>query len=586
MSILLEIIVYLTAAIIAVPLSKRLGLGSVLGYLSAGILIGPFGIGIIQNAEHVLHFAELGVVFLLFVIGLELQPSRLWVLRRMVFGLGSMQVVLSACAITLIALIFGLPLLQAGIIGIILALSSTAFVLQMLAEKKQLATAHGRAAFTVLLFQDLAVIPLIALIPLLGGSASDSMTLNSGLLKVAAIAALIVGGRYLLRPALRIVARTGIPELFTASALLVVIGAALLMQRAEISMALGAFIAGMLLAGSEYRHELEADIAPFKGLLLGLFFIAVGMTVNLELLVAQPFLILLIVVLLMGTKALIVFPLASLFGVADLQSRIKLSAVLSQGGEFAFVLFALVVRVNLIDRQVVDQLILAVAVSMMLTPLLYAAAEKLTKNATDDVKPEFDRMESQHDAVIIAGFGRVGQIVGRLLRTANQPFTALENDPIQVDVVRRFGSKVYYGDATKPDLLRAAGAEHAKILVLAIGNIETSVRIAESVTRHFPDLEIVARARNRRHEYKLMDLGVKHIFRETLLSSIALSKRVMEDLGMDKQEADRIAEVFQQHDRKLIVEQHAVHHDEDRLIQSVKDTAQELEILLKQDLDQ
>ena len=586
MSILLEVIVYLTAAIIAVPISKRLGLGSVLGYLSAGILIGPFGIGIIQNAEHVLHFAELGVVFLLFVIGLELQPSRLWVLRRMVFGLGSLQVVLSACAITLISLTLGLPLLQASIIGIILALSSTAFVLQMLAEKKQLATAHGRAAFTVLLFQDLAVIPLIALIPLLGDSTSGSMTLNSGLLKVGTIAALIVGGRYLLRPALRIVARTGIPELFTASALLVVIGAALLMQRAETSMALGAFVAGMLLADSEYRHELEADIAPFKGLLLGLFFIAVGMTVNLELLAAQPFPILVIVALLMSTKALIVFPLASLFGVADLQSRIKLAAVLSQGGEFAFVLFALVLRVGLIERQLVDQLILAVAVSMMLTPLLYAAAEKLTEKVADDEKPEFDQMESQHNADIIAGFGRVGQIVGRLLHTAQQPFTALEIDPTQVDVVRRFGNKVHYGDATKPDLLRAAGAEHARILVLAIGNIETSVRIAESVSRHFPDLEIVARARNRRHEYKLMDLGVKKIFRETLLSSIALSRRVMEDLGMDEKEANRIAEVFQRHDRELIVEQHAIQHDEERLIQSVKDTARELEILLKQDLNQ
>jgi glutathione-regulated potassium-efflux system protein KefB len=585
MSILFEVIIYLTAAIIAVPVSKRLGLGSVLGYLGAGIVIGPFGTGIIQNADHVLNFSELGVVFLLFVIGLELQPSRLWVLRRMVFGLGSMQVLLSAVAIALMAAMFGLPLVQAGIVGVILALSSTAFVLQMLAEKKQLATAHGRAAFTVLLFQDLAVIPLIALIPLLGDSTNTSMTVNSGLLKAGAIVGLIVGGRYLLRPALRVVARTGIPELFTALALLVVIGAALLMHRAEISMALGAFLAGMLLADSEYRHELEADIAPFKGLLLGLFFMAVGMTVNLELLAAQPFFILLMVVLLMGIKALVLFPLAGLFGVVDLKSRLMLAAVLSQGGEFAFVLFALVLRAGLIERDIIEQLILAVTVSMMLTPLLYAAVEKLSENVNDDVKPEFDQVENQHNAVIIAGFGRVGQIVGRLLRIAQQPFTALEISATRVDVVRRFGSKVYFGDASKPEILRAAGAEQARILVLAIGNVETSIRIAESVSRHFPNLRIVARARNRRHEYRLMDLGIEHIFRETLLSSIALGRRVMVDLGVDERDARHISDVFEEHDRKLIVEQHAVHHDEDRLIQTAKDTARELESLLDQDLN-
>jgi glutathione-regulated potassium-efflux system protein KefB len=585
MSILFEVIIYLTAAIIAVPVSKRLGLGSVLGYLGAGIVIGPFGTGIIQNADHVLNFSELGVVFLLFVIGLELQPSRLWVLRRMVFGLGSMQVLLSAVAIALMAAMFGLPLVQAGIVGVILALSSTAFVLQMLAEKKQLATAHGRAAFTVLLFQDLAVIPLIALIPLLGDSTNTSMTVNSGLLKAGAIVGLIAGGRYLLRPALRVVARTGIPELFTAFALLVVIGAALLMHRAEISMALGAFLAGMLLADSEYRHELEADIAPFKGLLLGLFFMAVGMTVNLELLAAQPFFILLMVVLLMGIKALVLFPLAGLFGVVDLKSRLMLAAVLSQGGEFAFVLFALVLRAGLIERDIIEQLILAVTVSMMLTPLLYAAVEKLSEKVNDDVKPEFDQVENQHNAVIIAGFGRVGQIVGRLLRIAQQPFTALEISATRVDVVRRFGSKVYFGDASKPEILRAAGAEQARILVLAIGNVETSIRIAESVSRHFPNLRIVARARNRRHEYRLMDLGIEHIFRETLLSSIALGRRVMVDLGVDERDARHISDVFEEHDRKLIVEQHAVHHDEDRLIQTAKDTARELESLLDQDLN-
>lgn len=586
MNILLEIIVYLAAAIIAVPLSKRLGLGSVLGYLAAGILIGPFAIGLIEDAEQALHFAELGVVFLLFVVGLELQPSRLWVLRRMVFGLGSLQVLVSAVAIGLIASAFGLRPVAAGVVGVVLALSSTAFVLQMLAEKKQLTAPQGRAAFTVLLFQDLAVIPLLALLPLLGNSSSGNMTLGKLSLMVGSVAGLIVAGRYLLRPLLRIVARTGIPELFTASALLVVMGAALLMQAANMSMALGAFVAGMLLADSEYRHELEADIAPFKGLLLGLFFIAVGMTVNLQLLAEQPLSILLIVVLLMMTKAMVLLPLAKLFGVAEMKHRVKLAVLLSQGGEFAFVLFGVVASEGLIDRHVIDQLILAVAVSMMMTPLLYAAAEYLTSRGDEEQDPEYDAMESQHHRVIIAGFGRVGQIVARLLRVANEPFTALEIDSSQVDVVRRFGNKVHFGDASKLDLLRAAGAEHARMFVLAIDDVEASVRTAETVSRHFPNLTIVARARNRRHQYKLMDLGIQHIFRETFLSSIEISKQVLVNLGSKKDDVEHIADLFQRHDRELIVEQHAVQHDENRLIQSARETARELESLLQRDLDE
>jgi len=586
MNILREIIVYLAAAIIAVPVSKRLGLGSVLGYLAAGILIGPFAIGLIEDAEQALHFAELGVVFLLFVIGLELQPSRLWVLRRMVFGLGSLQVLVSAVAIGLIAAAFGLRPVEAGVVGVALALSSTAFVLQMLAEKKQLTTPQGRAAFTVLLLQDLAVIPLLALLPLLGNSGSGNMTPGSGALMVGTVAGLIVAGRYLLRPLLRIVARTGIPELFTASALLVVMGAALLMQAANMSMALGAFVAGMLLADSEYRHELEADIAPFKGLLLGLFFIAVGMTVNLQLLAEQPLSILLIVVLLMLAKAIVLLPLAKLFGVAEMKHRIKLAVLLSQSGEFAFVLFAVVAREGLIERHVIDQLILAVAVSMMMTPLLYAATEYLTSRGDEEDEPEYDAMESQHHRVIIAGFGRVGQIVARLLRVANEPFTALEIDSSQVDVVRRYGSKVHFGDASKLDLLRAAGAEHARLLVLAIDDVEASVRTAETVSRHFPNLAIIARARNRRHQYKLMDLGVQHIFRETFLSSIAISKQVLVNLGSKEGDVEHIADLFQRHDRELIVEQHAVQHDETRLIQSARETARELETLLQRDLEE
>lgn len=584
MNILIEAIVYLAAAIVAVPISKRLGFGSVLGYLMAGLLIGPYGIGLISDANHTLHFAELGVVFLLFIIGLELQPSRLWVLRRMVFGLGSAQVVLSAALIGLIGALFGLTPVQAAVTGIVLALSSTAFVLQLLAEKKQLTTSYGRAAFTILLFQDLAVIPLIALLPLIGESTDTNFSFASIGVVTVTIAGLIVGGRFLLRPVLRVVARTGIPELFTATALLVVIGAALLMQFANMSMVLGAFIAGMLLADSEFRHELEADIAPFKGLLLGLFFIAVGMTVNLELLIEQPVTILVIVVLLIGAKAIVLFPLARYFGICDLKASASLAAVLCQGGEFAFVLFGLVAREGILDKQIIDQLILAVAVSMMLTPIIFLVTDKVTDRMAKDPEPEYDQVESRHDDVIIAGFGRVGQIVARLLRIADRPFTALEIDSSQVDVVRRYGSKVYYGDASKLDLLRAAGAEHARFFVLAIDDVEASVKTAETVSRHFPHLTIIARSRNRRHEYKLMDLGVSHIFRETFLSSIALSERLLTELGLDHNKVRRISDVFQERDRELMIEQHAIQHDEEKLIQSARETARELDSLLERDL--
>lgn len=583
MTLLQEAVIYLIAALIAVPISKKLGFGSVLGYLAAGIIIGPFGLGFITDTEHILHFAELGVVFLLFVIGLELQPSRLWVLRRMVFGLGSAQVVISAAAISVVGLLFGLALTEAVLVGFILALSSTAFVLQLLAEKKELTTTHGRAAFTILLFQDLAVIPLIAIIPMFGATASQGFEFRGFAMAVAIIGGLVIGGHYLLRPVLRIAARTQMPEIFTVTALLVVIGAALLMQAAGMSMVLGAFIAGMLLADSEYRHELEADIAPFKGLLLGLFFIAVGMSVDLGLLVQHPGTIMLIVICLMVVKAAVLFPLARLFGICDMRGASSLAAVLSQGGEFAFVLFAIAARHQIIQTDVIDQLILAVAVSMLLTPVVYLLNQQFVSRMEKDEAPEYDQMEGQQHAVIIAGFGRFGQIVGRLLAIVGRPFTALEIDASQVDVVRRYGNVVHYGDASKLDLLRAAGAEHARLFVLAIDDVEASIKTAQTVTRHFPDLTIVARARNRRHEYHLMDLGIKHIFRETLLSSLAMSEQVLFDLGFEEQEVHRLIATFREKDDQLIREQHAVQHDEEQLIQTARDTARELELLLKSD---
>lgn len=583
MTLLQQALVYLVAALIAVPLSKRLGFGSVLGYLAAGIVIGPATLGLVKDPDHILHFAELGVVFLLFIIGLELQPSRLWVLRKMVFGLGAAQVFLSATVIAVASVVFGLDLRTAVIVGLILSLSSTAFVLQLLAEKNQLTTTYGRAAFAILLFQDLAVIPLIALLPILALSQGNGFQVESILIAVVAIGGLIVGGRLLLRPVLRIAAGTGIPEIFTATALLVVIGAALLMEFAGLSMVLGAFLAGMLLADSEYRHELEADIGPFKGLLLGLFFIAVGMSVNIGLLLQEPGTILLMVFGLMFLKAAVLFPLARVFGICDTKGAMSLAVVLAQGGEFAFVLFAIVARDGALDAALTDRLILAVAVSMLMTPIAFLINEYLTDRMSKKIEPAYDEFDGGHNSVIIAGFGRFGQIVGRLLAVVNQTFTALEIDSSQVDVVRRYGNTVHFGDASKLELLRAAGAQHAKLFVLAIDDIEASMRTAETVRRHFPHLTIIARARNRRHEYHLMDLGIEHIYRETLLSSLAMSERVLGDLGLDGKETRNIIEMFRERDEQLIREQHAVQHDEEMVIQSAIDTAQELELLLKND---
>ncbi|HSM30551.1 MAG TPA: monovalent cation:proton antiporter-2 (CPA2) family protein [Woeseiaceae bacterium] len=586
MTILQESIIYLLAAIISVPISKRLGFGSVLGYLCAGILIGPFGLGFIHEPEHILHFAELGVVFLLFIIGLELKPTRLWVMRKMVFGLGTAQVLVSAALIAALVWLYGLEAGTSVVIGLILALSSTAFVLQMLAEKKQLNSQYGRAAFSILLLQDLAVIPLIAILPLLGTTAG----LDSGfdtrelVVMIGTLVLLIVGGRLALKPVLKSVAAAGIPELFTATALLVVIGSALLMEFAGMSMVLGAFIAGMLLADSEYRHQLEADIAPFKGLLLGLFFIAVGMSVNISLLLEVPGRILLFVAGLMLSKAVVLFVLARMFGICDRRNALSLATVMSQGGEFAFVLFALAARERLVPAALIDELILAVAVSMLLTPFVYLLNERFGSKLGKPEAPPFDEIPEEHHDVIIAGFGRVGQIVGRLLQSINRPFTALEIDSSQVDIVRRYGNSVHFGDAARPEVLRAAGAAHARILVLATADMETSLHIAETAKRQFPNLAIIARAHNRRHAHKLMDVGVDKIFRDTLLSSLAMGESVLEKLGFDETDVRRVSGVFRDADEKLLIEQYAMHESEEKLIQSAKDAARELEAILEQDL--
>jgi len=584
--ILHDATIYLAAATFAVVLARKLGFGAVLGYLLAGVLVGPWGLRLITDVDNILHFSEMGVVFLLFIIGLELQPSRLWVLRRSVFGLGSLQVFVTGATLTGIAHWLSLDWAPAVIVGFGLSLSSTAFVLQMLAEKKELSSAHGRTAFGVLLFQDLAVIPLIALVPLLaiGGPSIEGSLGGGEILKaLVVLVGFVIGGHYLLRPVLRLVASAQIHEIFTAAALLVVIGAAVLMESLGLSMGLGAFLAGMLVADSEYRHQLEADIAPFKGLLLGLFFIAVGMSANLGLLVDEPGIIFALTFGLIVVKIAILFPLGHLF-CGKTSTALTLSMVLAQGGEFAFVLFHLAEGHGLLSDLMTSRLILAVTLSMAATPVLYLLSTRLsgTLLSKKDERP-FDAVEDSDHQVIIAGFGRFGQVIGRLLAMRKIPFTALEANPSQVDFVRRFGNKVYYGDAGRLDLLRSAQVDRAKVFVLALDDIEDSVRIAETVKHHFPALHLVARARNRQHALRLMDIGAKVIIRDTLLSSIFLAGEVLKDVGFSPEEAEAATSFFLQHDTQTLQKQYAFLHDEDAFVQSARDAADELQELFNAD---
>ena len=586
MNLLYETVIFLGAAMLVVPLFKQLGFGSVLGYLAAGALIGPWCFGLIGDVESILHFAEFGVVLLLFIIGLELQPSRLWVLRKSIFGLGAAQVVVTALALALCAYGLGLSPTTSVIVGLGLAMSSTAFVLQMLAEKKQLTTAHGRSAFAILLFQDVTVIPLLAVIPLLGVSelAQPEADAFAQVGKVAfVLVAIYLGGHFALRHVFRFVARWGGQEIFTATALLVVVGAALLMELVGLSMALGSFLAGVLLADSEFRHELEANIEPFKGLLLGLFFIAVGMSANIGLIGNAPLQVLGLVVGLLLVKFAVLFTVGKLFG-HDSASARNLGFVLPQGGEFAFVLFSAAVVHQVLARDLAELLILVVTLTMVATPLLFLFNKSVLRRFRQPAE-EFDKMEDTDHEVIIAGFGRVGQIIGRILRVKKIPFTALDSSSSQVDFVRRFGNKIYYGDPARLDLLHAAHVDKAKIFVLTTEDIVSSVKTAETVKKHFPHLDIYARAHNRQHAHLLMDIGVKYLIRETFLSSLEMAEHVLHGLGKPEDEAKKTVQVFKRHDEATLVKQHAIHHDESKLIQSAKEAASELEELFESDIE-
>ena len=584
--------VLLAAAVLAVSVFRLLNLSSILGYVAAGLIIGPWGLRLIHQIDNISKIADFGVVLLLFIIGLELQPTRLWVMRRVVFGLGAAQVTICTLLLAAAGYFLGLPLLTAAIVGFGLSLSSTPLVLQVLAERGQLKTQHGRSSFGILLFQDLAVLPVIAILPLITrtvttSTASGPHTGDGPLWPIlvkllVAMAVVVIGGRVVLRPALRVVARIRVSEVFTAAALLTVIGTALLANFAGLSASLGAFLAGVLLADSEFRHELEADIEPFKGLLLGLFFIVVGMSANLGLLISEPLTLLGVTGGLMLVKLLAVTLLGRLTHHKG-ASAWRLGFTLPAGGEFAFVLFTLATRQHVLDTDTADMLILAVTLSMMLGPLLLIAFDVVgTRWLADPAKP-FDEIDDGDTPVIIAGFGRFGQIVARILNARKISFTALDSNQTHVDFVRRFGNKVYYGDASRLDLLRAAGAETAKVFVLAIDDVDASIRTAQLIREQFPKLKIFARARNRQHTFALMDAGVTHIIRETLLSSLELSVSVLQELGDTQTEARNAVRRFRQHDEATLAAQYAVKGDNEKFQATSREAARQLESLFDSD---
>jgi glutathione-regulated potassium-efflux system protein KefB len=583
---LFEIALLLAAAAVAAPLAKWLKVGTVLGYLVAGIVLGPYGVGnvfSIYEAKEILHIAEFGVVLLLFLIGLELRPKRLWSMRSAIFGLGSAQVLITALPMALLAaVVFSLKAGPALFVGLALALSSTAFALQVLEEKGELNQKHGRLAFGVLLFQDLAAIPLIALVPLfavtkLGGG--PPMGLATALTALGTIAGVVIVGRFVLDHVFRLVARAQVKEALTAAALLVVVTVTLVMQAAGLPASLGAFLAGALLAESSYRHQIEADIQPFEGLLLGLFFTAIGMSLNLKLLIDQPLAILALVAGLIAVKALILFGLGLWQKLSNWGAR-RLALSIAQGGEFAFVLFAAGIAAGVLSKNHGEVLSVAVTLSMAVTPALLLLDDAWGKPVTVAVAEPMP----EHDGhVIIAGFGRFGQIAARVLRAKRIPFTALDVSADQIDFVKNFGSKVFYGDASRPEILAAAKADLATAFVLAIDDVDASMKTAQLVKAQYPQLPIYARARNRIHAHRLMDLGVTVVHRETFVSALELTGDVLRGLGQSERDVRHALNTFRQHDERRLFADYQVYSDTEKLQERARSDAANLEQLFDED---
>ncbi|AIN12987.1 glutathione-regulated potassium-efflux system protein KefB [Yersinia pseudotuberculosis] len=583
--LLTAVLVFLFAAVVAVPIAQRLGIGAVLGYLIAGIAIGPWGLGFIRDVDEILHFSELGVVFLMFIIGLELNPAKLWQLRRSIFGVGAGQVVITAAVLGAL-LYFTQFAWQAAVIGGVgLAMSSTAMALQLMREKGMNRNEGGQLGFSVLLFQDMAVIPALALIPILAGNeggANDWVKIG---LKIAAFAGMLIGGRYLLRPLFRYIVASEVREVFTAAALLVVLGSALFMDALGLSMALGTFIAGILLAESEFQHELEIAIEPFKGLLLGLFFISVGMALDLGVLFTHLLDVLLGVLVLVFIKSAILYGLARVFGLRR-SVRLQFAGVLSQGGEFAFVLFSAAFSQRVLNAEQLALLLVVVTLSMMTTPLLMQVIDRILVrryNAQEE-SDEKPFVEDNDPQVIIVGFGRFGQVIGRLLMANKMRITVLERDVSAVSMMRKYGYKVYYGDATELELLRAAGAEKAKAIVITCNEPEDTMALVHLCQQHFPNLHILARARGRVEAHELLQNGVKDFTRETFSSALELGRKTLLELGMHPHQAYRAQQHFRRLDMRMLRELMPQHHGDVAQISRIKEARRELEDIFQREM--
>ncbi|MEQ6347942.1 glutathione-regulated potassium-efflux system protein KefB [Vibrio cyclitrophicus 1F53] len=576
--------IFLAAAVVAVPIAQRAGLGSVLGYLLAGVAIGPWGLGLISDVEAILHFSEFGVVLLLFLIGLELNPKKLWQMRAPILGLGGAQVLITTLIITAIACLFGLTWQTSLVIGMGLALSSTAIALRVIEERELGGKEAGQSGFAVLLFQDIAVIPMLAMLPLLagntGGSWADMLWMLGGVI------GLLVGGHFLLRPLFRYVVMSGVRELFTVAALLLVIGIAVIMQQIGLSMALGTFLAGVLLAESEYRHELEIAIDPFKGLLLGLFFISVGMAVNLGLLAESPFVILIAVCALVVLKGLVLYALARIFG-TQTKARSRMAMILSQGGEFAFVIFTAASAQGILSGEQVSFLLVVVSLSMVTTPLMLKLQDRFFARQLNQISESAMSSDvvDRSPRVIIAGFGRFGQIIGRLMYANKIRITVLESDASQIHILRKFGYKVFYGDSTHLELLRAAGADRAEAIVLCTDSPDEIMKTVDLCKQHFPRLKILARARSRVEAYQLLNHGVSNYSRETFLGALDLGRQTLTELGMHPYKAKRAEAHFRKLDNGMLKELLPQHNEDAELAQRAKEARKELEEIFGHEME-
>ncbi|WP_088343431.1 MULTISPECIES: monovalent cation:proton antiporter-2 (CPA2) family protein [Rhodomicrobium] len=579
---LLQLLVFLVAAAVAAPLGRMCGFGSILGYLLAGIIIAQTGLSAsLGDPNDLRHTAELGVAMFLFLIGLELRPRRLWAMRNTVFGAGGAQVGVTSIVFMIVAYTGGLDLGPSLLIGLALSLSATPLALQTLEEKGELTTRHGRMAFSILLFQDIAAIPMIAIVPFLALTENGSGVSVSSLLQgIVVFAAIILAGRYVLNPIYRLIASTGAREAMTAGALLTIIGVVYLMDYIGLSATLGAFLAGVLLADSEYRHQIEADIAPFQGLLLGLFFITIGMSLNIDLLLTGPNVIFSAVATITLIKALIVY-FVGLWQGLNLRSARRLAIVLSPGGEFGFVLLAAAAG-SVIDHKLADGIAVAITISMAMTPLLLIIDDFVSKRF-ERAEPQFDTPPKAQGHVVVAGFGRFGQIVARVLRATQIPFTALDINAEQVNFVNQFGNKIYYGDASRLGILEAARTQDARAFVLAIDDVETSIRTAQVVRTHFPHVPIYARARNRQHVHRLTDLGIEEIERETFLSSLELTKTLLKGLGTGEGRAKWIIETFKESDERRLYDDYKHYTDTEKVQLYARKQSQELAELFAED---